>query len=149
MKQKLLIIVSSVLLLSACGTTTPTSLYYWGGTQNGTSAYENLAYLDYKKQTPEAMCRLICLYEEMVTHPGGSRQVPPPGICAEYGYLLLNPDTYTVFSEHATDSQKKLFQSSNYGTLFTERGKEMFEKEMEYYPESATFIMPLLKKLSK
>ena len=83
----------------------------------------------------------------MVTNPGGTRQVPPPGICAEYGYLLLQPETADTFMNNATSAQKKLFLSQDYNALFLERGKEMLEKEIEYYPESAKFIRPLIKKL--
>jgi len=147
--KKSLLIISSALILASCGTTSPTTLYYWGGYKDGVTMYERLAYTNYKQQDPETVCQLLCLYEDMVTHPGGSRQVPPPGICAEYGYLLLSPDTSTTFSDHASDKQKALFAGSDYGTIFTERGKEMLQKEIEYYPESATFIIPLLKKMAK
>jgi len=146
MKKALLLILAAA-LLSSCGPTN--ALYYWGGAQNGTTAYENLAYQSYDKQTPKSICNLVAVYEKMVTNPGGIRQVPPPGICAEYGYLLLLPETADIFMKNATDAQKKLFQSDDYGVLFSERGKEMLRKEMELYPESARFIEPLIKKLAR
>ena len=146
--KKLLLAALAVALLSSCGVTT-NSLYYWGGTQNGTTAYENLAYQSYDKQTPKSICDLVAVYENMVTNVGGTRQVPPPGICAEYGYLLLQPDTAATFTDNATDAQKKLFDSTDYGALFAERGKEMLQKEIEFYPESAKFIEPLIKKLAR
>ena len=146
MKKALLLILAAA-LLSSCGPTN--ALYYWGGAQNGTTAYENLAYQSYDKQTPKSVCNLVAVYEKMVTNPGGIRQVPPPGICAEYGYLLLLPETADIFMKNATDAQKKLFQSDDYGVLFSERGKEMLRKEMELYPESARFIEPLIKKLAR
>lgn len=133
--------------LAACGTTS--SLYYWGGTQNGTTAYENLAYNSYRKQTPESLCRLICAYEDIVSNPDGTRRVPPPGICAEYGYILLNPENATIFAEHATAMQRRTFASVNYASFFPERGKEMLQKEIELYPESAKFISPLIERLCK
>lgn len=125
------------------------SLYYWGGIQNGTTTYENLAYQSYDKQTPKSLCNLVAAYENMVTNPGGTRQVPPPGICAEYGYLLLQPETAETFLNNATPIQKKLFSSEDYSALFQERGKEMLQKEIELYPESAKFIEPLIKKLAR
>lgn len=134
-------------VLTSCATTN--SLYYWGGSQNGTTAYENLAYQSYDKQTPKSICNLIAIYEDMVTKPGGTRQVPPPGICAEYGYLLLQTGTAETFLKNATAAQKKLFKSDDYATIFTERGKEMLQKEVELYPESAKFIKPLIKKLER
>ena len=117
--------------------------------QQGTTAYENLAYQSYDKQTPKSICDLVVVYENMVTHPGGTRQVPPPGICAEYGYLLLQPETATTFMNNATPSQKRIFKRSDYDAFFLERGQEMLKKEMELYPESAQFIAPLIKKFAR
>lgn len=145
--KKVLVLMLSVMMLSSCGMTS--SLYYWGGTQNGTTAYENLAYQSYDKQTPKSICDLVVVYERMVSNPGGTRQVPPPGICAEYGYLLLQPETAETFLNNATYTQKRLFKTDNYSVLFQERGKEMLEKEIELYPESARFIKPLIKKLAR
>ncbi len=145
--KKVLVLMLSVLMLSSCGMTS--TLYYWGGTQNGTTAYENLAYQSYDKQTPKSICNLVVVYERMVSNPGGIRQVPPPGICAEYGYLLLQPETAETFLNNATYTQKQLFKTDNYSVFFQERGKEMLEKEIELYPESARFIKPLIKKLAR
>ena len=145
--KKLIAGAVAAVMISSCGVSTP--LYYWGGTQSGTTAYENLAYKSYDKQTPKSICSLVVLYEEMVSNPGGTRAVPPPGICAEYGYLLLKPETAECFLNHATAAQKKVFGSANYDVLFLERGKEMLQKEIELYPESARFIEPLIKKLAR
>lgn len=145
--KKLLILAIVSLGLASCGFTT--SLYYWGGTQNNATTYENLAYKNYDKQTPESICKLICLYEDMVSNPGGSRQMPPPGICAEYGYMLLVPGNAEIFSRYATTSQKQTFSVTDYAAFFPERGKEMMLKEVELYPESAKFITPLIEKLCK
>ena len=115
--RKVLIALASAVLLSSCGTPT-TTLYYWGGYSDGATAYEHLAYKSYDKQSPQSICGLVAVYENMVSHPGGSRQ-------------------------------KSLFGSTDYSVLFRERGQEMLEKEIEYYPESAKFIEPLIKKLAK
>lgn len=145
--NKTLILTLVVAALSSCGTTK--SLYYWGGSQKGATAYENLAYQSYDKQTPKSICNLVAVYENMVARPGGTRQVPPPGICAEYGYLLLQPETAKTFLDNATFAQKRLFESNDYETLFFERGKEMLRKEVELYPESARFVEPLIRKLAR
>lgn len=145
--RKAFLALVALLTLYSCGT--PNTLYYWGDIQDGTTAYENLAYLSYEKQTPKSICDLVALYEDMVTNPGGARQVPPPGICAEYGYLLLQPETATVFMENASKRQKRLFESSDYVVLFRERGKELLEKEIQLYPESIRFIQPILKRIAK
>lgn len=144
--KKLLILGIASLCLVSCGVS---SLYYWGGNQKQTTAYENLAYKIYDKQTPESICKLICMYEDMVMNPGGTRKMPPPGICAEYGYMLLIPENAEIFSKYATASQKKIFASADYAAFFSAKGKEMMLKEIEFYPESAKFIAPLIEKLCK
>lgn len=134
--------------LCSCGTlsTSSSPLYYWGGYSSGASEYESYTYRDYKKQSPEAICQLVCVYEKMITNPGGLRQMPPPGVCAEYGYLLLLPETATAFTEKATQAQRKMFEGSDYFSLFNERAKEVLQKELELYPESRIFLEPLIKK---
>ena len=96
-----------------------------------------------------SICKLICMYEDIVTYPGGSRNMPPPGICAEYGYMLLIPENAEIFAKHATSMQKRTFNSSDYATFFPERGKELMLREIELYPESAKFIAPLIERLCK
>ena len=137
-------LIALCLILTSCGAS---SLYYWGGNSNGATLYEQLAYKSYDKQTPQSTCNLIAVYEDMVKRQKkGSRGVPPPGICAEYGYLLLQPQTAEIFAQEATKSQRKLFSGSDYFAIFRERGEEMMRMEMEYYPESVSFIAPLLKR---
>lgn len=145
--RKTILFLTVCLVLSSCGTTS--SLYYWGGNANGTTAYEHLAYKTYDKQTPESICKLIVTYEDMVSNPKGTRQVPPPGICAEYGYLLLQPATAETFANNATAIQKNTFDGTDYSTLFRERGEEMMKKEIELYPESEIFIAPLIKRFTE
>ena len=146
MKRILILALASVALTS-CGISS--SLYYWGGMQNEVTAYENLAYKNYDKQTPESLCQLICMYEDIVSNPGGSRRMPPPGICAEYGYMLLIPENAAIFAEHATAMQRRRFASGEYASFFPEKGKELLQKEIELYPESAKFIAPLIERLCK
>ena len=147
--KRLILLAVLGLTITSCSVTQP--LYYWGGEQKGTSKYENLAYMSYDKQTPESMCRLICVYEDMVNNPAGSRQVPPPGICAEYGYLLLQPQTAETFAKHATPAQRSAFKDADadYAVLFRARGEEMMKMEMTLYPESVHFIKPIFEKLTK
>lgn len=145
--KKLFLLTLLTFCLTSCGLTS--SLYYWGGVQNGATTYENLAYINYDKQTPESLCKLICMYEDIVSNPGGMRKMPPPGICAEYGYMLLIPENANIFAEYATSMQKRTFSSTDYASFFPERGKEMMLKEIELYPESAKFIAPLIERLCK
>lgn len=134
-----------VIVLTSCGTTN--SLYYWGGVENGTTTYESLAYKHYDKQTQESICQLISVYEDIVVKPSGQRKTPPPGICAEYGYMLLRPETAEIFLNKATSKQKRIFNRTDYDVFFLEKGKQLLEKEIELYPESKKFIEPLLEKL--
>lgn len=147
--KKLLIVMGLGLLLGSC--TTKTYLYNWGSyrSSKGASDYEVTMYDYYHTQSAESVCALLCQYEYMVNHPGGTRGVIPPGICAEYGYLLLQAETATTFLSHATKSQKETYgQMDDYGSLFREKGMEMLQREMELYPESSVFIEPLIKKFS-
>lgn len=143
--RKLILPLLAGLLMASCATP---RLYYWGSTGE-TTKYEELAYQNYDKQTPQSICALVCLYEDMVSHPGGTRKVVPPGIYAEYGYLLMQPSTAEYFAQYATSRQRKVFASSDYAVLFGQRGEDMLQKEMELYPESAKFIGPLLKRLQE
>ena len=145
--KRILTIVLVSFAFTSCGITS--SLYYWGGMQNGATTYENLAYKKYDKQTPESLCNLICMYEDIVSNPGGTRRMPPPGICAEYGYMLLIPENAVIFAEHATALQRRTFASGDYASFFPEKGKELLQKEIELYPESAKFIAPLIERLCK
>ena len=128
------------LLLSACGPTAQV-LYNWGGTSDGVTQYERVAYRTSAKQSPESICAMLVMYEQLVKHPGGWRNVPPPGICAEYAWLLAQPETATTFAEHATNRQKSELGFTT--AEFQERSRELFDMEMHYYPESVKFIQPL------
>lgn len=145
--KKILIVALVAFGLTSCSSTS--ALYYWGGVSNGATTYENLAYNNYDTHTPESICALIYMYEDMVTNPGGSRRVPPPGICAEYGYMLLIPENAEIFENYATNRQKRAFDSREYAIFFPEKGKQMLLKEIELYPESAKFIAPLVERLCK
>ena len=149
--KKLLVVAFFAVLFSSCGPQ-KAMLYNWGNYKSTEKAYdyEVLMYDYYHTQSPSSVCALLCQYTYMVKHPGGARRIVPPGICAEYGYLLLSPDTRQIFLDHATKQQKETFGDlSDYGALFRERGLEMLQKEMELYPESAVFITPLVKKFSQ
>ena len=149
--KKLFVLLGIAMLLSSCVEPRP-MLYNWGykSYSQNASEYESLLYENYHTQSPESVCALLCQYEYMVTHPGGQRGIIPPGICAEYGYLLLSPDTPTTFLNHATKKQKETFGTlGDYSMSFREKGLEMFQREMELYPESTVFIQPLIKKFSQ
>ena len=140
------VIIALIVALGAtsCGTT---SLYYWGYQTHGTSAYEHLSYKRSDKESPKTICNVIEMYELMIANPGGLRQVPPPGICAEYAYMLIQPEIVDIFFKHATNSQLQSFNNSQYGNDPATKAAKLFEQEITLYPESTKFITPLLNRL--
>ena len=143
MMKKFIVLLFAVYLTSC---TIQTPLYYWG---TGVLNYENLSYRRYDKDTPKVMCQAIVMYEDMLMHVGGSRQVPPPGICAEYAHMLLQEDVMSLFYEHATVAQKKRFENSPYGSDAYVKAMKLLEKEIELYPESTQFIRPLMSRFKQ
>lgn len=139
--RRLLLLLAAAALLASCGTPVK-ALYSWDN-------YISSSYDAYKTNTEEDICNLVCTLERMTSKPGGTRQVPPPGICAEYGYLLLQPRTLEAFAASATPAQKGMFGDVDLGATFAERGKDMLLREIEYYPESKRFIEPLISKLAR
>ncbi len=148
--RKLLVVAAAALMLCSCGPASSV-LYYWGGTDSkGVTSYEKRFYSAYgRSQTPESLCDMLYVYENMLRNPGGELAVVPPGICSEYAYLLLKPETAESFAEHATDRQRALYERSDYGAYFHEYGLRLMEKEMTLYPESRRFLEPLMKKLAR
>jgi hypothetical protein len=67
----------------------------------------------------DSLEKLIEVYDHLMTDTGGVRNVVPPGVCADYGYLLLR--------------QGKI-----------EEGKALLAKETVLYPESKKFIDRIL-----
>lgn len=149
--KKALVLIGITLLLSSCVEQRHT-LYNWGYRSSSKNAteYESLLYDNYHKQSPESVCALLCQYEYMVTNTGGLRNTIPPGICAEYGYLLLSRDTAETFNNSATKKQKETMGvSGDYAALFREKGLKMLRMEIALYPESSVFIQPLIQKFSQ
>lgn len=136
-----------LLILLATSCSSSKELYYWGGSYNkgkeSTTRYEHATYQYYKTSSPESLCELINVFEDMTSHPGGTTGKVPPGICAEYGFILLRPDASTIYGEHATNKQKQKGPEIN---SFQEKGLKLLQMEIELYPESTTFIAPILKK---
>ena len=142
--RKIILSLFIVAFATSCG---PTSLYYWGNTMQGTTAYEALSYKRADKEDPKVICKVIDMYENLLAYPGGLRQGPPPGICAEYAYMLLQPEIIDIFYKNATKAQILSFEKSEYGSDPQAKAKKLFEKEMELYPEATQFVSPLLKRL--
>jgi len=105
----------ALLLLAALGSCAPQvlPLYTWG-------SYEQDSYNYLHKANEESIQNLLLAYQEVIENQEGSRETTPPGICADYGFLLLQLDRVA-------------------------EGKAMLEKEIELYPESKVFVDRILK----
>lgn len=114
MIKYLLILVLGVAAVS-CSTTQP--LYNWKG-------YDDAVYNYTKLADERSVEQLMVIYEKLIKNSGGTRNVPPPGVCGDYGYLLV----------------KK-------GEI--EKGKELLRKETVLYPESKPFIDRILKRFEQ
>lgn len=111
--RKNLILVAFIALLASC--TAPKTLYSWG-------KYETTSY-NYLKNTDEkSIQELIENYQKVIEDQKGTRGVVPPGVYADYGFLLLQEGK-------------------------TKDGKDLLLKEIALYPESKIFIDRILKKL--
>jgi len=78
-----------------------------------TSLYDNLKY-----GTDEALAEHMLLLERIIARAEENGVKPPPGVCLEYGYYLAL-------------------------TGKPEEGRHFMDKELTYYPESATFVSAL------
>lgn len=112
--KKIIYFSLSVFLLCSCASP---KLYSWGKYQ--TTSYNYLKNND-EKSTQE----LVKTYQNIIDKQTGTRGVVPPGVYADYGFLLL-----------------QINKSSE--------GKKMLAKEIELYPESKVFIDRILKKIEK
>jgi len=113
--RKGLILFALLAILASCTTQKP--LYTWGN-------YEITSY-NYLKNTDEkSIQELIENYQQVIENQKGTRGIVPPGVCADYGFILLQEG-------------KK------------EEGKEMLMKEIALYPESKIFIERILKMIEE
>jgi hypothetical protein len=92
-------------------------LYVWG-------VYEITNYNYLKNKDEKSTQALIATYQNIIDKQKGARGVVPPGIYADYGFVLLQ-------------------------TNKTENGKSMLLKEIALYPESKIFIDRILKTLEQ
>jgi hypothetical protein len=114
MRKYLIIAIISIFAIS-CTTTKP--LYNWKG-------YDDAVYAYTKTSDDKSVENLIKIYEKLIKNSGGSREVTPPGVCADYGYILIKKGE-------------------------TAKGKELLTKETVLYPESKVFIDRILKRFEQ
>ena len=98
-----------MLLLTSCA---PKMLYSWGN-------YDDISYKYLKNGDAKSTEQLIKTYQLLIDKQKGTRRTVPPGIYADYGFILLQ-------------------------TGRTVEGKAMLNKEIRIYPESKVFINNIL-----
>lgn len=111
---KLISIFAFVLLAMSC---TSTKLYSWYD-------YQEDYYHFQKEADKDSLDDLIKTYQKIIDNQKETRGIVPPGIYADYGWLLA--------------------QSGK-----VKEAKEMLAKEIELYPESEVFVGSILKRLGK
>ncbi|MDR3184959.1 MAG: DUF4810 domain-containing protein [Prevotellaceae bacterium] len=113
--RTLLFIASCGLLLAGC--VSQKTLYNWG-------KYQEASYSYVKTNTDDDLEKLLKEYQYIIENQKGGRQTVPPGIYADYGYLLVK--------------QGKI-----------KEGIALMKLEIALYPESAMFIEGIIKRLEQ
>ena len=86
--------------------------------------YQKDYYNYIKKADNKSLDELIKTYEKIIEKQKATRGTVPPGVYADYGYILMKKGK-------------------------TAEAKAMFAKEVELYPESEVFVGSILKRLAK
>lgn len=113
--KKIIIAAFGIVVLSSCQT--QQTLYSWYDSEDATYVYT-------KRTTDETLERAMAQYKKVIAKQNGLRKTVPPGVNAEYGYLLCK-------------AGKK------------EEGLALLQAEIQAYPESETFISRIIKQLEK
>ena len=114
--KKVFVAAVAVLTLASCGTVQP-DLYSWYNSEDATYQYT-------KRASEEKLAEAMAQYKKVISTQKGARGVVPPGVNAEYGYLLVKA------------GQK-------------EEGLTLLKQEIALYPESEKFISRIIKQLEK
>lgn len=112
--KKILFLMIPVVLLASCATK---PLYSWG-------KYDVASYQYLKSNDEKSSEKLIKTYDKIIKKQKGSRNSVPPGIYADYGFILLQLGRVS-------------------------EGNAMLEKEITLYPESKIFIDRIIKMQKK
>lgn len=105
------------LFFASCASNYKT-LYNW-------DAYSTQTYKYIKGGDEEDTEKLFEVYQKVIDGQEGTiRETIPPGVCADYGYLLIKAGR-------------------------VEEGKALLRKEMELYPESGQFMKSIIRKVER
>lgn len=113
--KKIILSGAIIALFASCSSTK--TLYSWYN-------YEDATYQYNKKRTDETKAKMMEQYLKLIQKQKGTRKVVPPGLYAEYGYVLYM-------------GGKK------------EEGLDFLKQEIKLYPESETYISRIIKQLEK
>ena len=116
MKKFLYVLIASTLLI-ACAPSKKNYLYSWG-------QYYDASYGYLKNKDDKSTQALVDNYKSIINKQTGIRGKVPPGIYADYGFLLMQLNQ-------------------------TDVGRAMLQKEIELYPESKVFIDRILNSVTK
>ncbi len=108
--KKLICLAVIALVVNSCSS--PKSLYSW-------EKYGQASYNYLKKADEKSVEGIMEQYKKIIYKQKGTRQVAPPGIHADYGFILIQE-----------------------GKL--KEGKEFLKREIALYPESKIFIDRIL-----
>ena len=110
------IAAASILLFASCASTPV--MYNW-------ETYTNSTYQYIKAGDEDSNTALLEVYQKILDGQADTiRQTVPPGVCADYGYMLVKGGK-------------------------TEEGKALLLKEKELYPESAAFIDSIIRRIER
>ena len=117
MKKILYIGVLVIIAFSAASCTSTKHLYSWYN-------YENAVYQYNKNPDEKLQAKVLELYNMVIEHQRGTRATVPPGLYAEYGFLL-------------------------YKTGKKDEGIKFMKQEIVLYPESEMYIQRIINQLEK
>jgi hypothetical protein len=113
--KNVLFSIIALACMASCSVQKP--LYSW-------YEYNASSYLYLKNADEKSTQQMIEIYQKIIDKQKGSRQAVPPGIYADYGFLLLQADK-------------------------AREGKAMLMQEIALYPESKVFIERVLKMMEE
>jgi len=115
--MKRIVVIALLCAIMVSCSTAPKPMYSWYDYDDDTYAY-------LKNGDKESLADLIKTYEKIIAQQKGTRKIVPPGVYADYGFILIQA--------------KK-----------TEEGKKMLMKESELYPESSVFVNSVIRMIEK
>lgn len=111
------IFLAAICMMALASCQTQKSLYSWYDSEDATYQYT-------KRLTDEKLEKAMAQYLKVISKQKGVRKVVPPGVNAEYGYLLFKAGK-------------------------REEGLELLRNEIKAYPESEKFISRIINQLEK